>query len=585
MKHSRYLPLFIVIITVMASGCSTLPPTPTEVPTHAVPTQTTAPPIPSPTPEPLTSRLGHIRISESNELADYAYRSFLQIPVGMVWGPDGLLYVADWMGHHIVRVAKDGTMDDLPFWKSVMTLQYDGPRDVAFDSKGNLYTNNHGHIFRVDTSGNVTELQGIQGSPVASIAISAGDELYYTDRSQQGALRKWNPAGYSQTVVPSLPFAAGLAFGHDGTLYLTQLGQGHVLKIDVATGRRSTFVEDVCGPDLCYLAIDPEGDIWVRGIHRLSQFTPEGIEKPFVIDGLTYPGGPHNWHTSGGIAFDDEGGLWIASYSSWLIRLVPLTTGQPDPEYTLQVISPGLQVGDLEAGSNGEIYAPDENAKQVLRIAPDGEVEVLLQHDANGRPAIAVDRAGDVYLGMPYGEIVRLDTNGTLSHYATLLTRRMVFGADGALYAIVGDYSFPKSIVRITEVDQYSTIATQMDGVPLGNGEAQISPALDAGLYVLVPWERKLFFVDFNGQGHLIADLQALGIGGGNMAASPVTGDIYLTYGHDYVYRVDPEGGYEEVATGVVGDATAMVVSHDGNWLYVAESGVIDKIPISGNLP
>ena len=586
MKNSRFLLTFILVFTLVISACGTASPTPSSIPTQTLPTKIPVPPIQLPTPELLTERLGDVWVSESNILADYVYRSFLQIPGGMAWGLDGHLYVADSPGHHIVRIAKDGTMDDLAFWKTVMPLQYDGPRSVAFDSRGNLYTNNHGHIFRVDTSGNVTELQGIQGSPVGSIAISATDELYYTDRAQRGALRKWNPAGYSETVVDNLPFAENMAFGLDGTLYLTQMNQGQVLKIDVITGAISTFKEDVCGNDPCFLAVDPEGDIWVRGINRLSQFTPGGVGKPFIVDGEEYPGGPYLWSTAAGIAFDDEGGLWIAAVTSKLMRLVPLTPGQPDPEFTMQVIYPGLYATDLEVGPNSEIVAPDSNTKQLLRFTQDGKVEVLAENLPDGNTAVAMDSAGIVYLGLPTGEIVRLDPNGTLAHYARLLTRRMTFGADGALYAVSGDWNRPKSIVRITDVDTFSTLATQIDGISLGNGEAHISPAQDMGLYVLTEWERNLLFVDFNGKGHLIANLSALGGGSGPvvMAASPVTGDIYfIPHGPYKLYRINAEGNTVEAAKGIFGDPCGMFVSSDGNWLYVAESGAIDKIPISNN--
>lgn len=587
MKNSRISLTFILVLTVVISACGTVSPTSTAIPTQILPTQTPVPPTLSPTPELLTERLGHVRLSGSNELAAYAYRSFLQIPVGTVWGPDGFLYIADWAGRHVVRVSKDGTMDDLPFWNKVMALQYDGPRDIAFDSKGNLYINNHDQIFRVDTNGNVTELQGIQGSPLGSIAISETDELYYTDRAAQGgALRKWNPAGKSETIVDGLPFAENMVFGLDGTLFLTQMAQGQVLKVDVTTGAVSTFKENVCGNDPCFLAVDHEGDLWVRGIGRLSQFTPEGVEKKFIVNGKDYPGGPINWHTAAGIAFDDEGGLWIASYNSQLIRLVPLTPGQPDPEFTMQVIYPGLEATDIDVGPDSEIYAPDMNTKQVYRITPDGEIKVLVKYGFDGRTAVAVDHAGTVYLGLPNGEIMRLDPGGTLAHYAKLLTRRMVFGADGALYAIVGNFGQPKAIVRITGVNTSSTIATQIDGISLGNGDAHISPALDTGLYVFTEQERNLFFVDFNGQGHLIANLRELGGGGpAVMAASPVTSDIYfIPHGPYQVSRISAKGEITEVATGVFGDPWGMVVSKDGKWLYVAESGAIDKIPIS-NIP
>ena len=591
MKKLRFLLVFILANIVFFSACVRGNSAPILLTSTTIPTQTqnTSPPIQpnaSPTPEVFTERFGVVWVPAINDFAGYVYRSFLQIPVGMKWGPDGYLYIADWAGRHVVRIKKDGTMDDLPFWKTVMALQTDGPRDVEFDSKGNLFTHNHGKIFRVDKDGNVIELGGIQGSPIGSIAISAADELYYTDRGEQGALRKWNPAGYSETIVANLPFAENMLFGLNGTLYLTQMGQANVLKIDLKNGSTTIFKEGVCEFDPCFLAIDPEGDIWVRAIFHLRQFTPEGIEKEFKVDGEIYPNGPYNWHSSAGIAFDDEGGLWVASYNSRLMRLVPLSTGQSDPDFKMQIISTGFEATDLDVNINGEIYAPDMNSQQLVKFNPNGQSEVLAQNIGYGRIAVAVDQIGFVYLGLSNGKIVRVEADGSFSDYAALMTKRMKFGTDGALYAIVGNEGQSKTIVKITDKDKYTTFATQIDGIPLGNGEIHISPVQDKGFYVFTENERNLFFIDYKAQGHLVTNLQTLGGGSGPavMAASPVLDELYIIpHGPYSVFHINADGKSEEIASRVYGDPWGMVVSDDGNWLYVAESGVIDKIPISSN--
>ncbi len=585
MNKNNLLQLLILpLVLVLLSACSTseVIPTPTIV---QIPATRTPVPLP-PTPDMLSERPGHVRVVALNSAAEYAFRSFLQLPVGMTWGPDGYLYVADWTGRHVVRVSKDGTMDDLGLWQTVEALQRDGPRGLSFDSTGNLYISNHGAVFRQDNSGIVDALQGVSGSPIGSIAISPADELFYTDRGS-GRLLKWNTDGSSEIIASNLPFAENLTFGLDRTLYLTQMGQEDVIKVDISTGETEIFAAEVCGFGPCFLAVDPDGDIWVRSFAQLHQFTPDGIEKPFLIDGQTYPGGLYYWHTSAGIAFDDEGGLWIASYNSKLIRLVPVPPGTADPEFTLELISPGLEASDLAMDSNGALYATDLNAGQVLKIDSNKDVQILVQHGSAGRMAVAIDENDVVYLGMPQGEIMRVEDDGSLTHYANLLTRRMVFGANGVLYAVVGDFNQPKSIVSVTDIDTFTTLATEIDGMSLGNGDAHISPALDQGLYVFTEGERNLFLVDFEGQGYLIANLQALGGGGPVvMAASPISGDIYLVpHGPYTLYRIDPDGNYEEMAYGVFGDPWGMVVSQDGEWLYIAESGAIDMIPISDSLP
>ena len=92
----------------------------------------------------------------------------------------------------------------------------------------------------------------------------------------------------------------------------------------------------------------------------------------------------------------------------------------------------------------------------------------------------------------------------------------------------------------------------------------------------------QLFLVDFEGNSQFIADLKSLGGGGpAVMAANPVSGDVFwIPHGPYELYKITPDGEMAKVATGLFGDPWGMVVSQDGKYVYVAESGVIDKIPI-----
>ena len=383
--------------------------------------------------------------------------------------------------------------------------------------------------------------------------------------------------------MSDLPQAEHLVFGLDGTLYLTRMGHPDLLKLNVDTGQVEVFVPGICGPDPCFLAVDHEGDIWVRGLATLYQFTPAGEPKPFIVDGETYPGGYYNWSTSAGIAIDDEGGLWVASTGSKLLRLVPIIPGTRDPEFTMETISPGIQASDIAIDSNGSIYAADINTGQVLKINPGGDAKLLVSLKSLGSMAIAVDKNDAVYLAKPQGEIVLVEEDSSLSHYATVSTRRMVFAANDVLYAVSGDFGQPKSIVSITGIDMVQTLVDQIDGIPLGNGDAIITPALDQGLYVYTEWDRNLFFVDFEGQGHLIVNLSDLSNGAPvAMTASPVSGDIYfIPHGRYTLYRIDSQGNHQLLSNNGFVDPTGMVVSQDEKYLYVAESGAIGIIPLS----
>jgi len=525
-------------------------------------------------------------MADQSTQAGYLYRSFIQIPVGLAWGPDGNLYIADWAGRHVVRRSPDGTLDDLGLWRYLPMWDRDGPRGLAFDNNGVLYVSDHTNIYRVAAEGNVETLPGVQGTPVGSIAISPEGDFYYTDRGG-GRVLKWNPDGTSQVIASGIDRAENLAFGLDGTLYVTQQGQG-VIQIDVTSGKVTGFFSRPLGSDPIFVTVDPTGDIWLRGIGYLYRVSPDGTEKPFVVHGMTISGnsGPIRWHTSAGIAFDDEGGLWIASYNSKIIRLNPPASGQEAQGYTISVIEPGLAAFgvDIDTGPGGELYVYNANARELWRISPEGVVETLLNLDTSGAVSVAVDERGGIYLGLPTGEIVRLEAEGNLSHYATMPVASMVFGADGNLYAAIGEYGKPKSVVRITGTDEYITLFSAIEDEPLGSGDVYLAAGPQGGLYVVHESNWIIYFVDFEGNSKLVTDFRTMGPGA--ITVSP-DGIIYaIPFGVAentvMVFRIDPgEGQVLAYAAGAFGDAWAMAVSPDGQWLYVAESGAIDKIPLA----
>jgi len=191
---------------------------------------------------------------------------------------------------------------------------------------------------------------------------------------------------------------------------------------------------------------------------------------------------------------------------------------------------------------------------------------------------------------MPNGEIAWLDTNGKLRHYAWLHSWSMTFAADGHLYAVVGAGGEPRSVVRIVGKDNYRTLITQIDGKPLGGhtgygpGSVHIDPAPGEGLYIYDESHKRVYYVDFDGQARFVADVPGIGAPAA-MAVSPEGNTFVIA--HDapgqYAYSllwIQPDGHKEIYARGIYGDPLGAVVSPDGHWLYIAENGAIDKIPI-----
>jgi len=541
-----------------------------------------------------TERPGHVIMAAGDVKADYLYRGFIQIPGKIAWGPDGHLYIADQLGRHVVRLSPNGTMSDLGTWRNPNMWNGDGPRGIAFDSNGNLYASDHREgIYAIGPDGSAEILPGICGQPVGGITFNSDDELYYTDMGG-GRVFKVGTDGQSQVVARGIEGAFDLAFGLDGELYVSQIGRNRVAKVDVKSGVVSEFFSDSELSTQIYLAVDAEGDLWVRGGHSaLFQLAPNGTPKPFRVDGKRYSGEASELdiQTPGGITFDDKGRLWIASYNSSIRYLEPLMPGEDSLGMTMTVIAPGFAPGfnaaDLEITRDGTLYVYNNNPSpgELWRISPEGEVEVLLYLHQRGNIGMALDDKGTLYLGLLNGEIAWLDTTGELRHYAWLHSSSMTFAADGYLYAAVGGGRQPKSIVRILGRDNYSTLITQIDGKSLGPESVHVDPAPGRGLYIYDESHNRVYYVDFDGQARVVADVPGIGAPA-TMAVSP-EGDIFVIphdapypYGYSLL-RIDPDGNMKIYAREIYGDPLGAVVSSDGRWLYVSENGAIDKIYIT----
>jgi len=515
----------------------------------------------------------HISLVDDGMQAEYAYRSFIQIPIGMAFGPDGCMYICDWGGKHIVKVDKEGNMCDLELWRNNRYIQQDGPRGIDFDSQGNLYFNNHGYIFRLNTDGSLEILQNIAScQPIGSIAISPDDILYYTDRGN-GKVYSWTQEGGSELVASDLPGAENMAFGLDGTMYLTQLGVYDLMALDVETGEVRIFAENVCQFDPCYLMVDEEGDIWARAIFTLTQITPDGDIKAYTVNGKDWTN--YEWHTSGGIAIDDDGAIWMASHNSKVLRFAPTEPNVSDPEYNVTVVHYGLEAYDLAVDSEGNVYGTDINAGSIIKVGKDKQLETYISHGSQAHMAVAVDKIDLVYYSTDRKEIIKVEEDGSHTVYAQgFYAFSMVFGADGALYAAAGGDGEQKIIVKITNNNEIATVATGFEGVQFGTSEVIITPATDQGLFVLDRESQIVYFMDFNGDGYPIMNLADLGYYTQTIVASPITGDLYFLSNYN-LFRRDTEGNVEHVCSGVAGDPWGMVVSNEGEELYIAASGAI----------
>ncbi|MCC6356484.1 MAG: hypothetical protein IT577_21565 [Verrucomicrobiae bacterium] len=278
----------------------------------------------------------------------------LNNPYGVGRGPDGALYICDVDNHRIRRVAADGKIstfagsdkrgyagDGGPATSASLNMPY----EIAWDKAGNLFIVELGNhlVRRVDAkSGRISTVAG------TGLKGFSGDG---------GAAKK------AQFAQPH-----SLAFDAAGDLYVCDIGNHRIRKIDTRTGRISTWAgtgEKKTGPDGSRFSREPvngpralafasDGTCWLalREGNAVLQLDPRSGVMRHVAgtgkSGFTGNGGPAREAALAGpkgVSLGKEGNVYLADTESHSIRYIDAKKG------TLEVLVGNGQKGD---GPDGE---------------------------------------------------------------------------------------------------------------------------------------------------------------------------------------------------------------------------------------
>jgi sugar lactone lactonase YvrE len=211
-------------------------------------------------------------------------------PQGLAFDAEGNLYIADSVNHVIRRVDRETGIIETIAGGGVQGYSGDGgpatgallnlPRGMDFDAAGNLYVaESRNHVVRrIAPDGAITTVVG------------TGVRGYSTD-------------GSARATMLDNPF--DVAIGRDGHLYVSDLCNNRILRVDLASGTLSTFV----------------GRVWPLSC---------SIDLPVSLSSLIGDEGPASeaaLSLPGGIAFDESGNLFIADSHHNRIRRVDAATG------------------------------------------------------------------------------------------------------------------------------------------------------------------------------------------------------------------------------------------------------------------
>ncbi len=266
-----------------------------------------------------------------------ATKAELDNPFGIVRGPDGAFYYCEYTGQRIRRIGKDGTITTIA-----------GTGQVGFTGDGGSAleaTFNKPHELRFDTFGDLYIVDMVNHA-VRKIDMKTGMITTIAGTGQPGYGGDGGPAVKAQFKQPH-----SIQFGPEGDLYICDIGNHVIRKIDMKTATISTFAgtgkagdtpddSPIAGTPLKgprSLDFDREGNLWLatREGNQVFKFELKAGKIHHIAGtgkgGFTGHGGPALEATlSGpkGISVDASGNVWLADCESHSIRMIDAKSGR-----------------------------------------------------------------------------------------------------------------------------------------------------------------------------------------------------------------------------------------------------------------
>ncbi|MBI5821900.1 MAG: beta-propeller fold lactonase family protein [Verrucomicrobia bacterium] len=305
-----------------------------------------------------------------------ATKAQLNGPFGVVRGPDGALYICDTLNHAVRRVASNGTIttvagcgkkgysgDGGPATKA----QIAEPYEIRFDRAG--------HMFFVEMQNHIVRRVDSRTRLISTVAGTG----------KAGFGGDGGPATKAEMKSPH-----SIQFSPDGALYICDIGNHRIRKVDMRTGIITTFAgtgEKAATPDRAKIAgtpvngpraidFDARGDMWLalREGNRVFRLDMKAGRIHHVAgtgkSGFTGNGGPAKDATlSGpkGIAVAPNGNVYLADTESHSVRMVDVKKG------TLELVAGTGEKGD---GPDGDPLACKMNRLHGIFVDTDGSVFV-----------------------------------------------------------------------------------------------------------------------------------------------------------------------------------------------------------------
>lgn len=204
----------------------------------------------------------------------------LMSPVGMVYGRDGALYVAEWSGGRVSRFDAQGN-------RTILVDALSNPAGLAFDDDGILYIAGYGDgtIYAFDDKRGLRAFASGFSAPTG--LLWSHDKTLLVANRNAGEIVEVLPDGQKRLVSRHHKFPVGLAQTSDGSLFVSCYG-GSVDHIapdgairSVSTKLRTPGVGILAyGPDTV-LVVDYSGNAVARiDVQGHVSLVAEGVRSP-----------------------------------------------------------------------------------------------------------------------------------------------------------------------------------------------------------------------------------------------------------------------------------------------------------------
>jgi uncharacterized protein (TIGR03437 family) len=355
-----------------------------------------------------------------------ALSASLSGPTGLALLKNGSLLIGDQQNQRIRQISPSGTITTvigtgspgLPQAGSALSIPLLLPGAVAGDAAGNLYLTQGGAVFHIDPSGTASILDTSSLKSEWGIAVDLQGNLLVADNAANRIVR-FSPNGASSVLAGNgqagfsgdggpavsamLNTPRDLAVGSDGSVYITDTGNGRVRKVtpDGIITSINAAPPNNGGDGLTGIAVDRQGNVYVTAnyVSRVQKITPDGRTAVIAgtgAAGFSGDGGPATsaqFNQPWGVAVDDSGNIYIAdsnnnrirkilaappsfSISASQVSLSADTNGQPVPTTvnvtgTIQGLSYSVAFSTATGGNWLGVGSPQGTAPGAVTITAD----------------------------------------------------------------------------------------------------------------------------------------------------------------------------------------------------------------------